>query len=367
MLLALRRRLGARGAALLLVGAAFVITRALAIGGTHAGAATMSAEKRLTWKYAPGSLRPEAPPRFLEPLQRWDADFYAGLALRGYPPPDRPQTPYELGFLPLYALAVRAVMHVTGNVYWGAFAVSNLCALLAAMILVELAAIRRRADGIRAAVLFLAAPGANFLSYPYSEALLAFALAAGLLAARTGSLATAAVAGAAASATRPTGLAVAVALASIPRPRRLIAAALATGGLGAYALWCAREYGDALWFIHIQASHKRVLSLFGPLRALFAFNVDPDYYLVTIAGIAVAVLMVRRTPVWAWLTAWFLLLLPMATGTLQAMVRYQSNNLPLIVGVPAVLRGRWFWRATAASLALMCVEAVLYGQGHAHY
>ena len=367
MLLALRRRLGARGAAALLVGAAFVLTRTLAIGFTHAGAATMSDEKRLVWKYAPGSLRPEAPPRFLEPLQRWDADFYAHLALLGYPPPERPRPLYGLGFLPLYPLVVRAVMKLTGNVYWAAFAVSNLCALLAAMLLVELGAIRRRADGIRAAVFFLAAPGANFLSYPYSEALFAFALAAGLLGARTGGLATAAVAGAAASATRATGLAVAVALASVPRPRRLIAAALATGGLAAYALWCAREYGDALSFVHVQATHKRVLSLFGPLRALLAFQVDPDYYLVTIAAIAVAVLMIRRTPVWAWLSAWFLVLLPMATGTLQAMVRYQSNNVPLICGVPAVLRGRWFWRATAISLALMCVEALLYGQGHAHH
>jgi hypothetical protein len=239
--------------------------------------------------------------------------------------------------------------------------------LLAALLLVELGAIRRRADGIRAALLFLAAPGANFLSYPYAEAFFAFVLAAGLLAARSGGLATAAVAGAAASATRPTGLAVAIALASLPRPRRLVAAALATTGMAAFALWCARAYGDALAFVHMQASHKRVLSFLGPVRALFAFEVDPDYYLVTLAGIVVAVLMIRRTPAWAWLTAWFLLLLPMATGTLQSMVLYQSNNLPLICGVPAVLRGRWFWRAAAVSLALMCVEALLYGQGHAHY
>jgi len=367
MLLKLRRRLGARGAAAVLVGAAFVITRALAIGFTDVGAATMSAEKRLTWKYAPGNLRPEAPPRFLEPLQRWDADFYAHLALLGYPLRDNPRPLYGLGFLPLYPLAVRAVTRVVGNVYWAAFAVSNLCALLAAMLLVEVGAIRRRADGIRAAVLFLAAPGANFLSYPYSEALLAFALAAGLLAARSGALATAVAAGAAASATRPTGLAVAVALASVPRPRRLFAAALATAGLAAYALWCGREYGDALAFVHVQATHKRVLTLFGPVRAVFAFDVDPDYYLATIAAVAVAVLMVRRTPIWAWLSAWFLLLLPLATGTLQAMVRYQSNNLPLICGVPALLRGRWFWRTAGISLALMCVEALLYGQGHAHH
>jgi hypothetical protein len=66
-------------------------------------------------------------------------------------------------------------------------------------------------------------------------------------------------------------------------------------------------------------------------------------------------------------SAWFLLLLPLATGTMKAMIRYQSANLPLLCGVPAVVRGRWFWRAVAASLALMCLEAALYGRGHAHY
>jgi hypothetical protein len=57
----------------------------------------------------------------------------------------------------------------------------------------------------------------------------------------------------------------------------------------------------------------------------------------------------------------------LSSGTLQAMVRYQSSNLPLLCGVPLLLRGRWFWRAVLLSLILMCVEAVLYGQGHAHH
>jgi hypothetical protein len=193
------------------------------------------------------------------------------------------------------------------------------------------------------------------------------ALAAGLLAARSGKFATAVVAGAAASATRPTGIAVALALASVPTPRRLLAALLAIGGLAAFALWCARTYGDALAFVHIQATHGRVLSLLGPLRALFSLSVDPDYYVVTVAAIAAAVLMVRRTPPWVWLTAWLLLLLPLATGTMHAMVRYQPNNVPLLCGTAAILHGRRFWLVIALSLALMCVEALLYGQGHAHY
>jgi hypothetical protein len=49
------------------------------------------------------------------------------------------------------------------------------------------------------------------------------------------------------------------------------------------------------------------------------------------------------------------------------MVRYQSTNLPLLCAVPLLVRGRWFWRTVLLSLSLMCVEAVLYGQGHAHH
>src|SRR5918911_1482532 len=125
MLSRLRRRLGARGLAALLVGLAFLLTRALAIASTYAGAATISEEKRAVWQYRPGSLRPEQPPRVLEPLQRWDADFYANLALRGYPSGDHPRPVYALGFLPLYPLVVRAGTRLTGNVYWAAFILCN--------------------------------------------------------------------------------------------------------------------------------------------------------------------------------------------------------------------------------------------------
>src|SRR5438445_716468 len=105
-------------------------------------------------------------------------------------------------------------------------------------------------------------------------------------------------------------------------PRRLrnwAAAAVALAGLIAFMIWCHGQYGDALAFMHIQVYHRRHLSLLGPLVAFFAFETDPDYYLVTIACLFVAVKMIRRTPAWRWVTAWFLLLLPLATGTLQAM------------------------------------------------
>ena len=149
---------------------------------------------------------------------RWDALYYMTIAARGYPEP-RPGWPiHQLAFFPLYPLAVRAMAPLFGgNLFWSAFAVSNLCTLLAALLMLKLGALRRRTDGVRAALLFLASPGAHFFAYPYSEALFALGLALGFVALRDGRLALAAGAGAAASATRSPGVAVALALRSLAR------------------------------------------------------------------------------------------------------------------------------------------------------
>ncbi len=49
------------------------------------------------------------------------------------------------------------------------------------------------------------------------------------------------------------------------------------------------------------------------------------------------------------------------------MIRYQSTNLPLLCGVPMILRGRRYWGTLLASLLLMGLQAVLYGQGQPHF
>jgi hypothetical protein len=100
--------------------------------------------------------------------------------------------------------------------------------------------------------------------------------------------------------------------------------------------------------------------------AFLAFDTDPDYYLVTIACLFVAVKMVRRTPACQWITAWFLLLLPLATGTLQAMIRYQAVNLPLLCGAATLFPARTFRWLLAACLVLMVFEAFLFGKGIGH-
>jgi hypothetical protein len=224
-----------------------------------------------------------------------------------------------------------------------------------------------RTFGFEAAALFLCGPGSHFFSYPYSEALFAAALAATLMLLQSRLFLAAGLAGAVASATRSPGVAAAVALFATRTTRGVLAGLLALSGIAAYLYWCHVAQGDALAFIHLQAYHGRKLSLFGPFKAFFAFDNDPDYYLVAIAAIWVAVKLIRRTPAWQWVTAAFLLLLPLGTGTLAAMIRYQSANVPLIAGVPLLAQGRRFWIAAALCLTLMAFEAFLYGKGIGHF
>lgn len=361
------RRLGGPGTVLL----AFVLTRLLALGATHAGARFMTPERRADWEWTPGTdlrVLPK-PPALLAPLIRWDAPYYLALAKEGYPTPDPDEPVYSAGFFPLYPLAVRVVAGVARSYFWAAFLVSNGCALAAALFLLRVGSLSRRADGVRVALLFLASPGAHFLSYPYSEAFFAAALAAALWGLRRGWLPAAALGGAAASATRSPGVAAALAaVAHAPaRLRNWIAGAASLGGLAAFMAFCQQRYGDALAFIHIQSYHRRHLSLLGPVKAFLAFDADPDYYLIAVLALYVAVRMTRRTPAWIWLTAWFLLLLPLATGTMQALIRYQATNLPLLCGVPSLCRGRRFWQVLAGSAALMGFEAFLYGKGIGHF
>ncbi|MCA1828633.1 MAG: hypothetical protein LC689_17055 [Myxococcales bacterium] len=339
--------------------AVFILTRVIAVGATHLGAAFMTPAKRAQWQWIPGrdNLFPGPPPSpFLAPLVRWDANFYLSIARDGYPP--RHGGPnHHLVFLPLYPLLLRS-LHV--DVFWAAFLVSNLCCLIAALCVFRLA-------GFEAAALFLCGPGSHFFSYPYSEALFAAALAATLLLLRSRHFLAAGLTGAVASATRSPGVAAAVALFAARSNRAFLAGVLSLGGIAAYMWWCHVAQGDALAFMHLQAYHGRRLSLLGPFRAFFAFDTDPDYYLVAIAAIYVCVRLVRRTPAWQWVTAAFLVVLPLSTGTLAAMIRYQSANVPLICGVPALVQGRRFWIATGLCLALMAFEAFLYGKGIGHF
>jgi hypothetical protein len=344
----------------------------------------MTEERRQAWAWVPDKsdlFRGPPPPPLIAPFVRWDANFYLAIANGGYPerpPDDRPV--YAVAFFPLYPLAVRALAMVVGDLFWAAILVANAFALWASLLLFKLGGrYGSVGDGLRAALLLLIAPGSHFLSFPYPEAMFVAFVAAGLLAIREDKLWWAAGWGALACATRSAGVVIAVCLLYVAWQRRsslaksfraAIAAGLSLSGVAAFAAFCSQTYGDPLAFAHIQARYlneRSIKLLSGPIQALFAFNVDPDYYLVTLVAIVLCIRMVRRASAVETLTAWFLLLLPLWTGTLKAMIRYQSVNVGLLLGAARTNSLRAFAVLCIGSAILLVIETVLFSMGMAHY
>lgn len=206
---------------------------------------------------------------------RWDAEWFLGIARQGYD--------FENGsgqgpaaFFPLYPLVVRGVAAVTGGAYLGAgLLVSNLFAYLA---LVAMYALSRLEFGIpvaRRATLYLAVfPTAFFLVAPYSESLFLFAVLVSFIAARRGAWGIAALAGAAATATRSIGVVLVPALLMeallqhLERGRRsearvgslawsLFCSFATTAGAFAYFLYWRIEAGDWLVPLRSQSGWQR--------------------------------------------------------------------------------------------------------------
>ena len=347
----------------------FVLTRLVVAVSAVAGAA----------HFRPGnyfqSLGGPPAPAALVPFVRWDSYFYIDIARNGYWAKGSAPV-FSAAFFPLYPLAVRALDLVVHETVVASMLLSNACALGASLLLCRLSRLTTLGDGRLAALLFLASPGAGFLSFPYSESLFCLLLAGGLLAAVQDRPWVAAGCGALASATRPTGLVLAVALIARAVERRrigrpiaayLVAAAACGAGLIAFGALCQARYGDALYFSHVQAEWGRHVSLLGPVRALFEFAFDPDYYLVTLAALAAAVWLVYRDvrTVLTW-PAWALLLVPLSTGSLKSMIRFQGANIPLIAGVAPRLPGRRMVWVLGLSVCLLAYETYEYAAGAGH-
>lgn len=197
---------------------------------------------------------------------RWDAPIYARIALSGYQPAARHETP---AFFPLWPLVERlAAPLVGGDPALAGLIVANLAFGVA---LVELYRLAREELGVaaaRSATLALTAyPLALFGAVGYPESLfLALAIAA-YRRMRRGEWATAALLGGLAALTRQSGVALA-----LPflweygrqrgwRPRQWradLAWGLAIpGGVALFALWLWRAVGDPLAFLHAQATWRR--------------------------------------------------------------------------------------------------------------
>jgi Mannosyltransferase (PIG-V) len=215
------------------------------------------------------------------PVTRWDSVHFQVIASRGYVSDDL------AAFFPLYPLAARVAGWVTGSLLLGGFLVSVVAFLAGLVVVHKLTELELGEAAARRTVYLLAFfPTALFFSAFYTEALFLALTAGAVYLARTGRWGWACALGAAASATRNTGLLVAVPIALLylygpradrpPAPARgwrprypvradLLWLALVPAGLVAYSIYQGIRFDDPLATWHAQTYWSR--GFHGPLSA----------------------------------------------------------------------------------------------------
>jgi Gpi18-like mannosyltransferase len=331
----------------------FVVTRLLlaSVGLLSIAALPVSPFVPAAW------TRPVVMPLF-DAFARWDGIRYLSIATNGYPF----SQPFRAAFFPLYPALVHAVGVVGGHPFEpgleiAALIVSNVALLAAVATLIALCRLDYGEKvASRAAWYLLLFPTSFFLSAAYADSLfLALSLGAMLMARRDRWLLSGLLGGLAAL-TRPFGFAVAVPIAveaflrwrEGQRSWRPIAGlAMIPLALSVYVGYLGVHFHDPLAFVHAQAGWHRSLSwpwqafmtaLSKPLtlNTLPHSAVDLLAAVLTLGLVAAAWKLLRRSYA-LYLTV--LVLLPLSTGSLGSLMRFDVSFFPILMVV--ALAGRY--------------------------
>jgi hypothetical protein len=309
---------------------------------------------------------------------QWDCGWYISIATHGYDAEPHPVTGHlqaNWAFFPLYPALIAGTQAISGmSPETVGLAVSTVCFIAFAALGARYRAITRvSASPWPWLLLLFTWPYSLYFHAPYSEALYALLATATLLALVRQRPITAGSATALLTATRPTGILVAVWIgldsfwrsvaAGRPAWRFLGATVVAPFGLLAFMTLLYQRIGDPLAFLHIQSGwlHNTSNPLTVFLHATSQLRPGPAYLAVwAILGVAAGGwLAVNRHAAEAWL-ATTTVLVALASGTLWSMPRFVAANPVFLFAVADVLEiyvppaGR-----IVAYIAMGAIQAVL--------
>ena len=329
----------------------------------------------------------QLPVRWLDVWGRWDTMFYWHLARFGYPAAhDDGSWVYHAAYFPLFPTLMRGLSVALFGLepYLCGVGLAFACFGLAVVYLDKLVRLDASPAFAELVVLVLLAwPGSHFLTCVYPESLALFLAVFAAYCARTGKPWVAGVACLLAAVTRASGVFVCVPvlyeLLRTPEGRlrfspRALVVALPLLSLGAWMTLNASLYGDALYFVHVQAGWGRAPSWFWEplarqpvLGATDArHELSLDYHLVALAALALAVVATRRRERPGYVAlGWLNTLLPLSTGLLRGVHRYLASNFPMFIALARVLEARPRWRLgyLVGGTALMLLFAFKWGGG----
>jgi hypothetical protein len=325
-------------------------------------------------------------------LLSWDSGWFVRVAQEGYPhgftyDSSGHLTANELAFFPLYPWLIKAG-HAIGLSYGAsALTVSWIAGAFAAVLLFVLA--RRLWPnpliGYALIALFCAQPMSVVLSMGYSESLFVVLVAGTLVAAHDRRWLVAGALGALAGLTRPTGAAVAVALAvaagmriwrGAPRPSRLeitsavVGSLIALAAVPAYIAWVGLRVGDMRGWFKIQAAgwgtkfdfgHSVLNFLVTTLRSDAGWVGTSVALLLIVATVALIIALRRR--VWIPLAVYGVISFVLVVGQAGYFHSKPRLLLPvlLILVSAALAAGRARPRVAWLSLLAYAAFGIWYG------
>lgn len=324
-------------------------------------------------------------PSWLAGWAQWDSGWYHRIATAGYSYVEGGQS--TVAFFPAYPLVVRAARVVVDDAYVAGIAVTFLAGLaVAALAWTWLRARLSPAAAWTALLALLLFPYAFYLyGVVYADALFIAALLGAFLLLEDDRPALAGLAGAVATAARPVGVVLVVALAVRAlerrgwRPRRADAGVLLSVlGLGAWCLYLWSRFGDPLAFAGAQAAWDQGAGPETWLKVQFFRDVadlrSPGAWLLfmahpvlTVGAACLLPRVFRRFGAGYGVYATLLVgLSALSTKNFFGMARYLLAAFPCfaVLGEMLVERPRVRSLALAASAAGLVVLTAIFGTGY---
>lgn len=312
---------------------------------------------------------------FFENLKNWDGGHYVGIAQFGY------SEKFQYAFFPLYPLTIKAVNQVVNNYFFSALAISIISSLLAVNFLYRLISIdfsKKLAEKVIVLLLFF--PTSFYFLTVYSEGLFFLLVILTFYFLRGGNLFLATIFASLASAARPMGLALVMALiletyftAGITKKNWYVI--LSPLGFIIYCVYLFQQTSDPFYFITAEKYWLRNISNPGlgfwqALKEIFTPGfIENNFTAVlnlffAIFGLGMVFRSFRFLSISYSIYGLISVALPLFSSSLSSMPRFLLPIFPIFILLALLKNERLIFAYQLISIMLLSAFAILFINGY---
>ena len=343
-----------------------------------------------SFPYAELLLEPQGHPLFWS-LANFDGVHYLGIADKGY------FAQFTQAFFPLYPLLMGWLNQLVNNFILSGYLISLVSLAIFLYLLYQLITLdNSRQVAKRTLIFYLIFPTSFFFAAVYTESFFMMLVIGSFLAARQKKWWLAGLLGAFASATRLFGiLLVPALLVELWQQRRiknvgkfvktsarqLVAIAFGSSGLLLYMRYLAKNFSDALYFLHAQPvfgaqrSGDKLILLYQVFwrytkmiftvepRSILYYTVSQEF-LLSILFLVLAIVAFKKTRLSYAVFGILAYIMPTLTGTLSSMPRYVLALFPTFIILGQIKNKTVRHVLLATSASLLAINIFLFTRGY---